>query len=116
MLTFDITWETHPDVLANMVGVYAREFRELFHELMDYWRGELERYAKENHPWKNVTGEAEDKLHAILEEIADGWMISLLHGVSYGVWLELKGYAIINPTMEAHYAAFMHDLRDLVEG
>jgi len=114
-ITFDFTWRSHPDLIVHALGVYGAEFRRLLHELFEYWRGELEQYAKQHHPWKNVTGAAEEGLHAEVEEVADGWMLSLLHGVSYGVWLELKGFAIINPTMEAHYAAFMHDIRDLVE-
>jgi hypothetical protein len=115
-LTFDLTWESHPDLLEEAVGVYSAAFWANLSELFDYWKDELKAYAKENHPWKNRTGDAERELDAEVEEVMDGFILSLFHGVPYGVYLEMGEYAIINPTMEAHYAAFMHDVRDLVEG
>lgn len=115
-LTFDLTWETHPEILSQAVGAYGRQFLLDLRELLDYWREELRDYAKQHHPWKNRTGEAERQLDATLEEWGGEFILSLFHGVEYGVYLEMSEYAIINPTMEAHYAAIMRDLRDLVEG
>jgi hypothetical protein len=113
-LTIDFRWEEHPDLLAAALGVYEGNFWSKLHNLLEMYRREIEEYAKRFHPWKNVTGDAEKELHATLDDIAEGFVIALMHGVPYGVYLEMGQYAIINPTMEAHYAAIMEDIRELV--
>lgn len=60
-------------------------------------------YARPNAPWNDVTGAARQGLHA--EVIAEdrNYMAALVHGVDYGIWLEVRWngrYAIILPTQE----------------
>jgi hypothetical protein len=115
-ITIDFRWEDHPDLLVHALGVYEQNFWALLGDLFQMYRREIEEYAKRYHPWKNVTGNAEKELHAVVDEIAEGFVLALMHGVFYGVYLEMSEYAIINPTMEAHYAAIMEDIRELVGG
>jgi hypothetical protein len=115
-LTIDFKWEEHPDLLVSMLGVYETNFWRLLSDLFEMYRREVEEYAKRFHTWKNVTGKAEEELKATVDDIAEGFVLALMHGVPYGIYLEMSEYAIINPTMEAHYAAIMEDIRELVGG
>lgn len=63
----------------------------------------MERYAKENRPWKDRTGSARQRLKGSWEKISDGYKIAIAHGVDYGVWLEFaheRRYAILMPTVQ----------------
>jgi hypothetical protein len=64
----------------------------------------LEKYAKQNRPWTDRTGNARRGLHGKVVVTAREIAIQLHHGVSYGVYLELSHagrYAILRPTLEA---------------
>ena len=63
----------------------------------------MEKYAKENRPWKDQTGNARQRLKGSWEKDSDGYKIKIAHGVEYGVWLEFareRRYAILMPTVE----------------
>lgn len=62
----------------------------------------LQQYAQQHARWTDRTGHARQRLNAKAEKIANGYKITLAHGVNYGIWLELKynkKYAIINDTI-----------------
>ena len=59
--------------------------------------------AQENRRWTDRTGQARQRLNGYVGKIAEGYRITLAHGVDYGLWLELaneKKYSIIPPTIE----------------
>lgn len=62
--------------------------------------------AKRNAPWTDRTGKARQSLGTnVKKEGMTKYVISLSHGVDYGLWLELcrdKRYAIILPTLESY--------------
>lgn len=63
----------------------------------------LSNYAKENRKWTDRTGAARQRLHSYVGKISIGYRITLAHGVSYGIWLELaneKRFAIIPESIE----------------
>lgn len=66
---------------------------------------ELESYAKSNRSWTDRTGDARKALKGSSEPIGKEVVrCSIEHGVSYGVYLEMKNerrYAILKPTIDA---------------
>lgn len=64
----------------------------------------LEHYMKQNRPWTDRTGLAKQRLNARVSQVGSSKIrITLAHGVSYGIWLELahgKNYAVIKPTID----------------
>ena len=63
----------------------------------------LRSYAQSNAPWTDRTGSARQRLNAYVSATANGYRITLAHGVEYGIWLELaheKRFAIIPQTID----------------
>lgn len=63
---------------------------------------EFRSYMQSNRPWTDRTGMAKATLNSQFSSNGDLYRITLSHGVSYGIWLELahgKNYAIIGPTI-----------------
>lgn len=63
----------------------------------------LQNYARKNRPWTDRTGTARQRLTGSSSKTAHWYVLSLAHGVNYGVFLELaheKNFAIIMPTIE----------------
>ena len=59
--------------------------------------------AQSNAKWTDRSGAARQRLNAYVSAMADGYRITLAHGVEYGIWLELaheKRFAIIPQTIE----------------
>lgn len=59
--------------------------------------------AQTNAKWTDRTGSARQRLNAYVSATANGYRITLAHGVDYGIWLELaheKRFAIIPQTIE----------------
>lgn len=64
----------------------------------------METHAKTNYPWTPRSGRAHQSLNSSWEWKGSKIVISLAHGVDYGVYLEFcneKRYAIIQPTIDA---------------
>lgn len=64
---------------------------------------QLQNYARENRPWTDRTGAARQRLEGTSGKSQVGYRLTLAHGVSYGIWLELaheKRFAIIPKTLE----------------
>ena len=58
--------------------------------------------AQSNAKWTDRTGSARQRLNAHVSAMANGYRITLAHGVDYGIWLELaheKRFAIIPQTI-----------------
>lgn len=59
-------------------------------------------YMQENAPWEDQTGAAREGLNTSVESSIGEWVMTLSHGVDYGIWLEIRwsgAYAIILPTI-----------------
>lgn len=79
---------------------------------------ELQFKMKVNRPWTDRTNMAKALLNAkVSQPNKDTIRITLAHGVSYGLWLELahgKNYAIIEPTIREEGPRIVEDLGDLM--
>ena len=78
---------------------------------------EIKAYMKKNRPWTDRTGEAKRRLNTSVayEKGDDESIITLAHGVNYGIDLEMKHegrYAILKPTIQHFSPIIMNDLQD----
>lgn len=72
-------------------------------EKMEKGARQIQAYAQQNAPWRDITGQARDGLFAEVYEDYDEIVLELGHTVDYGEWLETiqnGRYAIIIPTLE----------------
>ena len=80
---------------------------------------ELRSYMQSNRPWTDRTGKAKAMLDAVVSKPDDNTVrVTLVHGVSYGIWLELaheQKYAIIKPTMQAKSGEYFQRYQKLLE-
>jgi hypothetical protein len=86
---------------------YDGSVRRALHAVAEYFAPIVESYAKDNAPWIDRTGNARQGLTGSVQDISQTVVhLYLSHKMDYGVYLELKHsgrYAIILPTLEAHY-------------
>lgn len=79
---------------------------------------EIEAKMKVNRPWTDRTGMAKARLNTNVSQPNENTIrITLAHGVSYGIWLELaheKNYAIIAPTIREEGPRIVSDLSNLM--
>ena len=79
---------------------------------------ELQSKMKLNRPWTDRTGMAKTLLNAKVSQPNSNIVrITLVHGVDYGIWLELaheKNYAIIAPTVREEGPRIVEDLNNLM--
>lgn len=112
-----IVWQRSPATLVVRVEEYRKRVLAALKALLDSFAGRVEAYAKESAPWTDRTGAARAGLRAFAQETATGAVLYLVHSVSYGIFLELAHagrFAVVMPTLEAHYAAIMAAARRLV--
>lgn len=78
----------------------------------------LEHDMKYNRPWTDRTGMAKATLNAkVSQPNPNRVRITLAHGVSYGIWLELaheKNYAIVGPTVQREGPRMVSELNNLM--
>lgn len=133
---FRIEWRGIPE-MQQRLQAYARAVHEAIRAVMEYFAPIVEGYAKDNAAWTDRTANARQSLRAYLNGEApeppsgDGAVpypdlqdlaeevvaLYLSHGMDYGVSLELEHqgrYAIILPTLEAHYEPIMRMIRGIV--
>ena len=89
--------------------------------LADLFAARMEAYAKQNAPWNDQTGAARAGLRSWAVSAGTGVIIYMVHSVYYGIFLELgtskmAPRPIIMPTLQAHYAPLMAEIRALVGG
>lgn len=81
---------------------------------------ELKAKMQANRRWTDRTGMAKARLDAKVSRPKTNIIrITLSHGVSYGIWLELaheKKYAIIAPTINQEAPRVIEDLDNLLSG
>jgi hypothetical protein len=106
MMKGTVKWNGERAVVARM-AVYEKKVLEAVRGVADYFAPILEAYAKDHAPWTDETGNARQGLHGFVQELAkDVVAVYLAHGMDYGIHLERRWagkYAIILPTLQAHY-------------
>jgi len=96
---------------------YYRTVLEALHAVATYYAPIVEAYAKDNASWTDQTGNARQGLAGLVEDLSETTVaLYLKHGMDYGKFLELKyqgRYAIILPTLEAHYTDINNTLQQV---
>lgn len=132
-----------PNVNSNgFVYVDATEVTSGLYDYANFTRGkcrkylqaackELEEYMKTNHPWENRTGQAEANLSAEYSEQGGGeyipkeLIITISHGVEYGIFLEYNGLnnlaylsrrrPILEPTKERMFPEILERMEGILD-
>jgi hypothetical protein len=98
--------------MAEMAGTVILRFAEK--KAFD-----IEAEAKKERPWNDQTGAAKAELSTSVSNPRPNIVrISLIHGVEYGVFLELareKKYAIIEPTLNKMAPEAIEELKDIMK-
>ena len=115
-----VQWSGVTEIVARM-GVYQGDLQAELQDFGNRWAPVLEAYAKENRPWTDRTGNARQGLRgdSSTNETGDGVTVELKGGVHYQIYLEVSNagkYAIILPTLEAHYNQMIADLKERFDG
>ena len=78
----------------------------------------LQSTMQKNRPWRDRTGMAKATLRGVVSQPNENLIrITLSHGVSYGIWLELahqKQYAIIGPTIKTESPKVMSEMQGIL--
>lgn len=85
--------------------------------VVDAYAVQGENEMRKNAPWHDRTGEARNGLHCRVSHVAGRHTVTFAHGVSYGIWLEVRWagrYAIVGPTIQRTSGLLMRDLRWLM--
>ena len=111
-----IEWAGDREMLARL-DEYGRRVQLAVRRVAQYWSPVVEAYAKDNAPWTDRTGNARQGLQGLVEDMAESSVaIVLKGGVDYQIYLETRWagrYAIILPTLEAHYDGVMRMVREI---
>lgn len=108
------------EMIARLQG-YERDLIAALQDLGDALAAQMESIAKQIAPWMDQTGAARQGLRAWCKASATGFVLTLVHSVFYGIFLELGTRYMgprpaIMPAMEAMYGPVMAALRALVGG
>lgn len=94
------TWKT--DTLSGSVNALPNKVQRAVVGATEYGATKAQGYAKTNAKWVDRTANARQGLRAFAVHEPGRSTIIIAHGVSYGIWLEVRfsgRYAIINPTL-----------------
>lgn len=96
-------WEWHNlTALMNMPEKFGEELLEKVEGHLQKLAEEIEKYAQENAPWEDQSGDARRGLHSVFRKGRDVFEIDLGYSVDYGFFLENHNggeYAIVTPTL-----------------
>jgi len=112
----DMQWDGL-DAIQQRMDAYGRAVLAAVRNVATYWSPIVEAEAKANAPWTDRTGQARQGLRGFVEDLsATSVALYLSHQKEYGIYLELAyqaRYAIIMPTLEAHYQPVMDMLKEI---
>ena len=114
-----IVWTGTVGDLVEATADYERRVMAAVEAVANYFAPVLESHAKATAPWQDRTGNARQGLFSVVEVARDVVNLYLAHGMKYGLWLEVKysgRYAVILPTLQAHYQAVGNMLRGIFGG
>lgn len=108
----EVVWKY--DTLGPGITAARARFRSMVRATFAFHKPRAEAYMRANAPWTDRTTNARNGLAAILDHQPPLYRLRLTHGVSYGIWLEVKNngrYAIILPSLRSQGADLMQSFR-----
>lgn len=121
-ITVGFKWDGAPPdvVFAELSNRRIATIRRGIKAIADKWAPILTQQMKDRAPWQDITGEARRTLHTDVEQVTEDMVqIVLSHGVSYGVFLELKNggrFAVIAPMLDEFAPKIWADVVALARG
>lgn len=103
-------------LMANVNGMEAR-LAKVISGIMLGNESKVQNYARANAQWTDRTGNARQGLAAKYSASGGIHIITVSHGVPYGIWLETRWagrYAIIEPTVKHEGARIMESMRGAI--
>lgn len=112
--------------LKEGIGRFQETSEDKIKHFLDIECSELEQHMKNNHPFKNRTGDAEAGLRCYyqasrsLKGVGRSFRVILQHSVYYGQWLENRfdygtKYAIVQPTFDYEVPKMMLKMKGLLD-
>jgi hypothetical protein len=89
--------------VLNKMNLLQKKFDGAVQILCNNGAQKMEAFAKHNRPWHDRTARARQSLKGSWSKEGGGYRIQIAHGVTYGIYLEMKNerrYAILMPTVE----------------
>lgn len=106
------------ELIHQNIDRYEQSIYKAVRSVAEYYAPIVEATAKEDAPWTDRTGNARSGLQGLVDDISETVVaLYLIHKMEYGVWLELvhqERYAVILPTMQAHYADIFNMLKSVL--
>ncbi len=84
--------------------------------LADYYAAQIETWMKANAKWEDQTGNARQTLHTAVETSLTETVIYMMHGMDYGIWLEIANsgrFAIIAPAVDHFGPQIIQSMREV---
>lgn len=97
-----LVWQIPPSVIAVRVTAVGPLIRVRLAKALQRFAAQAQDEMKTGAPWTDRTGAARASLTARANISATEGVITLSHGVDYGIWLEVANqgrYAIVGPTV-----------------
>jgi hypothetical protein len=91
------------DSMTGRIAFLGSDSKLRARAVMEAKADDILRYAQDNAPWSDRTGDARDGLVVDVTEQGNDIYLELAHTVDYGQWLEViqsGRFAIIMPTLE----------------
>ena len=99
------------EVKRNMGQYLARKVAAL-QALGDHYAAKMEGEAKQNKPWKDITGHATQGLFGEAKAENTLLKVRVAHTMEYGIYLELCNsgkFSILQPTVQKNAPQFFRD-------
>lgn len=109
----EVEWIDDVDKIVLAVDKLTQEATGLVATVADRHSMRMELYAKQNAPWRDITGEARRQLHSNVLNDNEFIVVTIEHGVDYGAYLEYARsgrFAILERTVTATLPQLQADL------
>ena len=109
-----LVWETPPDVLQDAVQDLGKLVQNRVGGALLDRKLAAQGWMRVNRTWSDITGNARRGLRGEIVEEGDGWTMYFVHGVEYGVFLELANagrYAIVMPALDRFLPRIWADVK-----
>lgn len=110
-----IVWQVRPAKLKPKIEAYGDKVLAGIYAIGQYITLKMQSEAQKGGPWTDRTGNARKMLRGEIESAAEYIMtLYLVHGVDYGLWLEVAHggqYAVIMDVLEPNAEELMAMIR-----
>jgi hypothetical protein len=111
-------WEVTPtSAWGDLVDNYYAAIQRGVFAIVLRRAPEVEAWMRSNAPWIDRTGNARQTLHTAVSAMTNEITLYLAHGVTYGVYLELRHsgrYSVIGPALDEFAPVIWNDVKAMM--